>query len=132
MKYFFCALLFGAVSTMAHADPVHGVWKTEADDAGAYLRVQVADCGSEICGTIYEAVSPNGEVVDTIDGYEHIGKKMVWDMQPKGDGVYNGGKIWAPDRDKTYNSKMTLSGDDLIVKGCVFGVCQGQTWKRAG
>ena len=51
-------------------------------------------------------------------------------MKASGDGTYSGGKIWAPDRDKTYNSKMALSGDTLTVSGCVIGICRDQDWQR--
>ena len=41
------------------------------------------------------------------------------------------GKVWSPDRDKTYSGKLVLSGNSLNVKGCVFGVCRsGGKWKR--
>ena len=64
--------------------------------------------------------------------YEHVGKRMIWDMKSAGDGSYSGGKIWAPDKDKTYKSKMSLSGNKLTVKGCVAGgaICRGQTWTK--
>ena len=57
---------------------------------------------------------------------------MLWDMSADGDGYYSGGKIWAPDADKTYSSKMSLSGSTLVVKGCVAGglICRGQDWTR--
>jgi uncharacterized protein (DUF2147 family) len=52
-------------------------------------------------------------------------------MVPKGDGIYGDGKVWSPDRDKTYNSKMRLKGDGLAVEGCVVGICRdGGTWTR--
>jgi len=60
-----------------------------------------------------------------------IGKKIIWDMEAQGDGSYSGGKIWSPDRDKTYKSKMTLSGSKLAVEGCVMMICRdGGTWSR--
>jgi uncharacterized protein (DUF2147 family) len=47
------------------------------------------------------------------------------------DGVYDDGKVWSPDRDKTYSSDMTLSGNSLAVRGCVLGICRdGGTWTR--
>ena len=52
-------------------------------------------------------------------------------MKSKGNGKYGGGKIWAPDRDKTYSSKLVLSGDQLQVKGCILIICRdGGTWQR--
>ena len=113
----------------AWADPATGIWKTAEGEDGGYLHVSIAPCGSAICGTINTAVDKDGNVSND---YPHLGKKLLWDMQSKGDGAYSGGKIWAPDVDKTYGSKMTLKGNTLTVKGCVAGglVCRGQDWKR--
>lgn len=109
------------------ADPVMGTWKTQADDNGHYGLVRFAPCGAMICGTLVHAYDGSGrEIASTA-----VGRAIIWDMRPAGDGTYGGGKIWAPDRDKTYSSKMALSGDDLEVSGCVLGFCRGQTWTRA-
>ena len=59
-----------------------------------------------------------------------VGKRMIWDMAAKGDGSYSGGRIWAPDRDKVYKSKMQLDGNTLSVSGCVAVICRSQTWTR--
>ena len=118
-----------ATATLA-ADPADGLWKTQPGDTGGYLHVSIAECGSAICGTIDSAFDGNG---DQLLSYENLGKQIIWDMVPEGGGQYDNGKIWAPDRDKTYNSKMTLdSQNKLTVKGCVAGglVCRGQTWTR--
>lgn len=114
---------------MAAADAVEGVWKTEPGDTGGYLYVRIAPCGADLCGTIAQAYDKAGQ---PSPDYEHTGKKMLWDMQAKGGGAYGGGKIWAPDSDKTYGSKMSLSGNKLTVKGCVAGglICRGQDWTR--
>ena len=114
---------------MAMADPAVGLWRTEPGDTGGYLHVAVAKCGEALCGVIKQAIDKDGKPVSD---YEHLGKRMLWDMKSNGDGSYSGGKIWAPDADKTYSSKMSLSGNSLEVKGCVAGglICRGQTWKR--
>ena len=116
-----------ALATVASADPVDGIWKTEPGDDGEYLHVSIAECGSAICGTIDSAFDASG---NQVLNYEHDGKQMIWDMIPEGGGAYDNGKIWAPDRDKTYNSKMTLNGNSLKVEGCLLGICRGQTWTR--
>ncbi len=131
MKYsIIAAAALCVLSTAATADPVDGLWKTEPNEDGNYLQVSIQPCGSATCGTIDSAFDGSG---DQVLDYEHLGKQMIWDMTPEGDGAYGGGKIWAPDKDKTYNSKMSLNGQNqLTVKGCVAGglVCRGQTWTR--
>ena len=131
MKTFTFAAAFAALATTALADdPVDGLWKTQPGDTGGYLHVTIAECGSAICGTIDSAFDADGN--EQLE-YENLGKQIIWDMIPEGDGSYDNGKIWAPDRDKTYNSKMTLDGQNaLTVKGCVAGglICRGQSWTR--
>lgn len=110
----------------AIADPVEGLWKTQPGDDGNYGHIKVSSCGAAICGVIQDGFDASGKSV----GGENIGKRMLWDMKADGGGDYSGGKVWAPDRDKTYKSKMTLTGNKLKVSGCVFGICRGQTWTR--
>ncbi|MDR9395726.1 DUF2147 domain-containing protein [Roseovarius sp. SYSU LYC5161] len=112
---------------MAAADPAEGLWKTEPGESGGYLHVALYSCGSSICGVIKQAFDGAG---DLSDGYDHLGKRMIWDMTPIGGGVYESGRIWAPDRDKTYKSNMTLDGNRLEVEGCVLVICRAQTWTR--
>lgn len=115
-----CLTIAGA--GMALAEPAAGTWKTETSDSGAYLHVEIASCGSNVCGTITKVVNSDDD--------SSLGKPIIWDMQAKGDGRYSGGKIWAPDVDKTYRSKMSLNGNALKVSGCVGPICRGQTWTR--
>lgn len=121
--------LAGALAAPALADPADGIWKTAEGEEGGYLHVSIAACGAAICGTIAKAFDGDGA---PSPDYDHLGKKLIWDMNADGDGAYSGGTIWAPDTDKTYRSKMALSGDALEVKGCVAGglICRGQTWTR--
>jgi uncharacterized protein (DUF2147 family) len=111
----------------ALADPLEGTWKTRADDNGNYGHVQIQPCGPAFCGTLVQAFDSAGAAVQS----PNIGKRIVWDMQPQGDGAYGDGKVWSPDRDKTYAAKMQLSGDKVAVSGCVLGICRdGGTWTR--
>ena len=125
MKPFALALAGLALSaSAAMADPVLGTWKTQVDD-GAYAHVKMTKCGSSICGTIARAFKGGSEIKT-----KNIGKKLVWDMKPQGNGAYKSGKIWQPSTDKIYSSKMALSGNTLKVSGCVGPICKKQTWSR--
>jgi uncharacterized protein (DUF2147 family) len=91
-------------------------------------HVEIAPCGDRLCGVLVEAFDTSGAKIES----PNIGKQIVWDMTANGDGTYGGGKVWAPDRDKTYRSKMALSGDTLAVSGCVLGgvICRASDWTR--
>lgn len=121
---------FGAVlclSAPAFAADALGVWKTEANEAGEFLEVEIAPCGDNLCGNIVAAKNAAGEADP---GYENLGRQMIIDMAPDGAGKWDDGEIWAPDDDKKYSASMELQGDVLMVEGCVLVFCRGQDWTR--
>lgn len=127
MKVFAMATGMALVAGSAWADPVEGVWQTRKDDNGNFGHVEIAPCGPAFCGVLVRAFDGAGKQIES----PNVGKRIVWDMVPYTDGLYDGGKIYSPDRDKTYNGDMTLAGDRLSVRGCVLGICRdGGTWQR--
>lgn len=124
MKHLMIAAVLSILGAAALADPVEGTWKTEVDD-GAFAHVAMTTCGANVCGTIAQAFDANGPIAS-----DNIGKQLVWDMVPAGDGTYASGKIWQPSTDKVFKSKMSLSGNVLNVSGCVGPFCKKQTWTR--
>lgn len=125
-------LMLGVVASLALAapalaDPIYGTWKTIPDDNGNFGHIQVAACGAKICGKLVKSFDGAGQSIAS----ENNGRNIIWDMEAQGGGSYGGGKVWSPDRDKTYNSKLELSGNKLKVSGCVLGICRdGGTWTR--
>lgn len=127
MKTFALAAALAMLGAAAFADPVEGTWKTKPDDNGNYGHVQIKPCGPAFCGTLVKAFDGSGKEIES----PNVGRKIVWDMVAYGDGRYDDGKVYSPDRDKTYNSEMQLNGNSLTVKGCVLGICRdGGTWSR--
>lgn len=119
------ALMLGAGGALA-ADPLEGTWRTAPDDNGHTGLIIVAPCGDALCGTLTRAFDGSGAEVAS----DNIGRQIISGTKPKGDGAYTG-KVYAPDRDKTYNSRLQLSGDSLDVSGCVLGICRnGGTWTK--
>jgi len=126
-KFAIIVALAMALATPALADPAEGLWRTSPDDNGNSGNIQIVPCGNKLCGTLVKSFDPAGNPMQS----DNIGKKIIWDMQARGDGAYGGGKVWAPDRDKTYSSKMQLHGDTLSIKGCILFICRdGGTWTR--
>ena len=121
------AALFLGMTGAAMADPLLGTWATAKDDNGNYGHVEVSACGDALCGVLVRSFDSSG----TEYASANLGKNIVWDMKPRGGGTYGGGKVWSPDRDQTYASRMVLSGDTVTVKGCVLVICRdGGTWTR--
>ena len=115
---------------LALAAEVDGIWKTEANDAGGYLEVTVAPCAADatkICGVVSKAFKGPGA---EDPAYPFLGKPIIENMASDGEGRYSGGTIFDPDSGKTYDSKMSMKGNDLNVDGCISFLCQGQEWHR--
>ncbi len=121
------AMAFSLMALPALADPAHGLWKTQPDDNGNFGHVRMQTCSNgKICGGLVAAFDGAGQQMES----PNIGRAIVWDMEPQSDGQYRNGRVWAPDRDRTYNSRMELRGSTLGVSGCVLGICREQQWTR--
>lgn len=121
------AAAFALLATSAFADPIYGTWRTIKDDNGNFGDIRISACGAKICGILATSYNAEGKVWKS----PNDGKKIIWDMVADGKGAYSGGKVWSPDRDKTYNSRLQIKGTQLTVKGCVLGVCRsGGVWTR--
>lgn len=112
------------LASPALAEGVFGLWKTETNDEGAYLHVEIMDCDGAVCGVITENVGGQRQDI--------VGERIIEGMQPDGANEWDDGTIWAPDDDEKYDSTMELDGDVLTVSGCVlFGsICRSQDWTR--
>lgn len=120
------AAVLGLSAGAAMAEPLLGMWRTAKDDNGDSGLIEVAPCGAKLCGTLVKSFDSSGAEKAS----DNIGRKIISDTVPTGGGQYKG-KVYSPDRDKTYNSKLQLNGDSLKVSGCVIGICRdGGTWQR--
>lgn len=115
----------GLATTATAQDAALGVWQTEVDD-GAYAHIAIDQCGAAVCGTISRTFNADGEYQS-----ENIGRQLVIDMVPNGDGTY-AGQVWRPSNNKIYVGKMDVSGNALRLRGCVAGglICASQNWQR--
>ncbi|MFD1795283.1 DUF2147 domain-containing protein [Paracoccus aurantiacus] len=125
MKKILFAAAFGLLAGAASADPIEGLWQTQPDE-GAFAYVQIGPCGGAFCGTITRTFKDKAEFQSP-----NIGKQIVIDMAPQGDGNYKG-KVLRPADGKIYNGKASVSGNQMSLAGCVAGglICKNQTWAR--
>ena len=126
MKAIILAAAFALTGAAAlAADPIEGVWQTQADE-GSVALVRIAPCGGAFCGTIVKTYKGQQEYKSP-----NIGKQIVIGMTPGGGGSY-AGKVLRPADDKIYNGKAQVSGGSMKLSGCVAGglICKSQTWTR--
>ena len=112
----------------ALADPIEGLWRTAPDDHGDIGFIRVGTCGATYCGVLEHAENSSGATIHP----DTLGRKIVWNLKGDKSGKYEG-RIYAPDRDKEYMSRLELSGNHISVNGCVLGgmICRnGGQWTR--
>ena len=126
MRTFTLAAALSLAAVAAHAQGIDGIFQTQPNDNGDIGMVQFAPCGERWCGTLIKSFHADGSEFES----PNHGRNIVWDMVDAGGGKFRDGKIWDPGADKTYSSKMTLSGKTLKVSGCISVICRGQTWVR--
>jgi uncharacterized protein (DUF2147 family) len=126
------------VAAAPAAVPSHrGQWFTE----GGKSRVEVGDCGPQICATIVWLKEPNDEKGKPLhDGYNKraqlrsrpiLGLPLFEGMRPNGKGWI--GKVYDPEEGDQYDdvSVWQSAPDTLSIKGCVLFICQTHAWQRA-
>lgn len=115
-----------ALGSAASADPLVGTWRTAPDDNGHTGLIEVSVCGTSLCGTLVQAFDASGGQMAS----PNIGRQIIWDTNPTGDGGYRG-RLYSPDRDAEYNSRLTLAGNRLQVCGRLLGIQRcGGDWTR--
>lgn len=121
------AMVVAMAGTAFAADPLEGTWRTAKDDNGNFGLIKVTTCGAKLCGTLVQSFDSTGKKFKS----KNHGRKIISETVATGGGSYKG-KIFSPDRGKTYKSKLQLSGSKLKVSGCVLAICRdGGTWTRA-
>lgn len=127
MRTTILALAIGLGSAVAaQADGISGIFQTQAADSGDVGMVQFAPCGDRFCGTLVKSFHKDGTEFKS----DHQGMSIVSNMVDDGGGSFSGGTILDPSSNKTYKSKMSLSGSTLQVSGCVAVFCRTQTWTK--
>jgi uncharacterized protein (DUF2147 family) len=140
--------LMASVARASEGDAILGSWNTEEHDA----VIEIFRCGDSYCGRIawikepnYTAEDRNGkEGQPKVDANNPdpglrnrplVGLELMRDFAYAGNNVWKGGKIYDPERGKTYNGFMSLiSRNTLHLKGYILIPLFGRTtvWTRAG
>lgn len=126
----------GMAAPASAADLAGTTWATE----GGAAHVNFVEEGDALVGRVawLRREAETGEpVLDTANPDEAlqsrplVGVEMVWGFEQTEDAEWDRGRIYAPDSGRTYNAKMTLEGDALVVTGCIrWPACREQVWTR--
>lgn len=125
-------ILFWVSGAVAAPAPVTGHWLTE----GGKALVEIAPCGTRICGRIVKILKPLPGRPET-DFNNPDDKLKTRPLQ--GISILTGftadsdrwrGRIYDPESGKTYRSELSRDGAGLKVKGCISFFCKTQAWTR--
>lgn len=132
-KTLFCLILcvLFAPGTQAASHDVFGTFLTEEENS----HIKITDCGDGTpCGHVVwldptkleSGLTP--EQIMTKAGKPVLGLLMLQNFSKKKTD-WRDGTIYAPDKDKTYASRLLrLDNGSLEVKGCISFFCQTQVW----
>lgn len=120
MRAIAVALVWSTLSVSAMAQSLNGVWLRDNGKS----KVRVGPCGDSICGYI--------SWLKDNDGPSKVGQRVFYNMKESGANAWTG-NAFNPEDGKTYNGKMTLSGNTLATSGCVLGglICRSVSWSRS-
>ena len=100
-------------------------------------RGEIHTCGNQICGRIAwlkDATDSKGGPAKDKKGRPLCGLQIIGDLKPSSNGVWDGGWIYDPDKDDTFNVEVTLKGKDRLQVMGYMGVkflSETHMWKRA-
>jgi uncharacterized protein (DUF2147 family) len=123
------ALLAAGVSG---TEDVKGYWVT----ADRTAVVQVATCGTTLCGTVARVLargSPGTDVNNpqpSLRSRPLVGLQVLSGFASSGSSWING-RAYDPKTGRSYKASLTPNADGtLTVTGCVLFICQSQRWTR--
>jgi len=134
-------LLFIVLVSILLVSPGFG---SELDVFGEFLvedkgsKIKIYDCGDGTpCGKVTwidpDTLEDGQSAEDVISksGQKVLGMQILSEFE-KGKKDWRGGKIYSPEADKTYSSKLKrLNMNTLQVKGCIAFLCETQIWTLA-
>jgi uncharacterized protein (DUF2147 family) len=113
---------------------VEGLWLND-DKKGL---VQIAPCGSKVCGRIVKVLSRDPKAPKTdihnpnpaLRNRGFVGLPVLTGFARSGNS-WTGGRAYDPESGKSYRSTLSLNPDgSLRVTGCVFFICESRRWTR--
>ena len=124
MKHIAFLALLTLIATPAIAETkLDGTWRT-ATYNGEYAHVQFGNCGGKTCGVIVRTFDQSGEIQGG-----SLGKTLVINMEPVGNGTYDNGRIRRPDTGQSAPLKLQLADGVLKVRACIGPLCRNETWR---
>jgi uncharacterized protein (DUF2147 family) len=127
-------LALAPAAAAAAPSSVQGLWLTD-DHKGV---VQIAPCGSHMCGRIAKVLDSGPDVPKTdvhnpdprLRARPLVGLVTLTGFSGSGSD-WSGGRAYDPKSGKSYRSNLRLNPDgSLNVSGCILFLCESRRWTR--
>ncbi len=136
---FAASMLFVAPSASAldERPSATGYWKTIDDETGETKSiVKIYEVDGKLYGRVDKLLLRPGALCDKCEGDDKDkpieGMVVLWGMSDDdGDGDWTGGKIFDPQKNKTYTCQIWLKDGNLMVRGYIGPFFRTQTWIRS-
>ena len=119
-----------AASVAGAAEGVIGFWKTVDDETKEVKSiVRVYEHEGRVYGRVVE-IFKNPQATAKLPGNPPIkGLDILWNLKKEnGSEKYEGGKVLDPQKGKVYTAQIWRDGDNLVLRGSLFGFGRKQTW----
>lgn len=114
-----------------------GYWKTIDDETGeAKSIVKIYQVDDKLYGRVDKLLLRPGALCTACEGEDHnkpiTNMVIMWGLEDQGEGVWGSGKIFDPEKAKTYRAKIWIEneGASLKVRGYLGPFFRTQTWYR--
>lgn len=138
-KIIFGIGIFLMASCQVMAQSIFGDWKTIDDETGATKSiVEIYEKNGKVYGKVKKLLEEGREDAVCINcegelkNKPVVGMNVVQGLKKDGD-EYSGGKLFDPEKGKSYKGKIWLDPDDsnkLMVRGYIAFLYRTQTWLR--
>ena len=110
----------------------HGYWKTIDDETGETKSiVKVYEVDGKLYGRVEKLLLKPGALCEKCEGADHNkpieGMVVVWGLTPD-DGEWAGGKVFDPEKNKTYRCKIWMEDGKIKIRGYLGPFYRTQTW----
>jgi uncharacterized protein (DUF2147 family) len=132
---FVASLMFIATTVMAFSgrNTALGYWKTIDDETGKPKSIlKIYEVDGKYYGRVDRLLEKPGALCEKCEGEDHNkpieGMVVMWGMNADGGEEYSGGKIFDPEKNKTYRCSMWIKDGKLMVRGYLGPFYRTQTW----
>lgn len=126
-------LVASTVMAFARTTP-HGFWKTVDDETGETKSiVKLYEVEGKLYGRVEKLLLRPGALCDKCEGDDHNapieGMVVVWGLEDRdADGVWEHGKVFDPEKNKTYRCKIWMDDGKIKIRGYIGPFFRTQTW----